>query len=697
MRLFLSIPAHVAILLFFIIGFTRVLSADGAGSSPNPGVDAGSAAVAGPESPANSIQFDSRDYFATPGYSGRPIEVDLEVDKEGNFQSLILGKHQEPIFLSPEGRASLQTFLDQYRGLSVHDKIAVHRVPRPLTFEPHANSKEVVLDGVTSATITVRALHRSVVGGTAKALLEDRNSAHARPSTEADPEKFEPVSIEELQESGWLLRWRLSREQAENMLGRKLSDYKYQRYDFGRSGDFIDLWAAWLNPPSIGTAVLGATGYQKLMESLFVAEKGSHKNAFLFASAGLHKHVISGYKQGDALHRLTLHQDSRKFSFQDAIPLESATRLVSPWATADLAQILVLRDNNTYDPGVPATIQLSMRRKGKYIMSNTSYFESSLPLVTDLLRPITTAEVALDIGGWQSIWSEKKTTIAVLLFSLTLLSVFFIAQRKLLAYHTSVRRFRLVFLIFTLFFIGFWTQGQLSVTNIFTLVQALKGEIPWSFFLTDPVIFILWSYVFISLFLWGRGLYCGWLCPFGVLQEFASILGKKLALKQWRIGEKYHRRMQWLKYLVLVLLVGVALKSQVTATQLSEVEPFKTAITQYFIRGLPYVMYAVALLLLGLVLHKPFCRYLCPLGAGLAVIGVLRRFSLLDRRAECGSPCQLCRNKCEIAAIEPSGKIDYNECVQCMECVVILHTPTECAVTMRTAKRDAMVLTEIRC
>ena len=124
------------------------------------------------------------------------------------------------------------------------------------------------------------------------------------------------------------------------------------------------------------------------------------------------------------------------------------------------------------------------------------------------------------------------------------------------------------------------------------------------------------------------------------------------------------------------------------AEQLAEVEPFKTAITLVFVRYWPFVLYAILLLGLGLFVHKFYCRYVCPLGAGLAVVGKLHIFEWLNRRKECGSPCQLCHHRCGINAIEPSGKIDYDECIQCLECVVILRDDSQCAPARVEKKRQ---------
>ncbi len=156
-------------------------------------------------------------------------------------------------------------------------------------------------------------------------------------------------------------------------------------------------------------------------------------------------------------------------------------------------------------------------------------------------------------------------------------------------------------------------------------------------------------------------------------------MGKKLGVKQVNIPGPLHRRALKLKYILLAVLILASFYSLTLAERLAEVEPFKTAVTLMFVRAWPFLSYAVALLAAGMFIHKFYCRYLCPLGAGLAIIGKLRRFEWLDRRAECGNPCQLCRHRCGINAIEKSGAIDYNECIQCFECVVILRDKRQCA------------------
>ncbi|MEO0363122.1 MAG: 4Fe-4S binding protein, partial [Pseudomonadota bacterium] len=79
-------------------------------------------------------------------------------------------------------------------------------------------------------------------------------------------------------------------------------------------------------------------------------------------------------------------------------------------------------------------------------------------------------------------------------------------------------------------------------------------------------------------------------------------------------------------------------------------------------------------------------RYVCPLGALMAVGGVLRGRDWIARRAECGSPCQLCKVKCAYGAIKPTGEIRYAECFQCLDCVQIHDDREQCVPLILAAK-----------
>jgi polyferredoxin len=138
---------------------------------------------------------------------------------------------------------------------------------------------------------------------------------------------------------------------------------------------------------------------------------------------------------------------------------------------------------------------------------------------------------------------------------------------------------------------------------------------------------------------------------------------------------------------MLAAIVACAFVSVPWTDRLVEVEPFKTSITLVFDRAWPFVAWAVGLLVLSVFSYKGYCRYICPLGAGMAVLGRLRRFDWIARRVECGKPCQRCRNDCAYGAIAKSGQVNYDECFQCLDCVAIFHSDQLCVPLINRNKK----------
>jgi len=295
---------------------------------------------------------------------------------------------------------------------------------------------------------------------------------------------------------------------------------------------------------------------------------------------------------------------------------------------------------------------------------------------------------------WMRIWDMNRIKIGITVFALLTLTAIFFFQDWLMKRPVFFRWLRAGYLLFALVWLGWYANAQLSVVNVLTFVNSLVTGFNWEFFLSAPLIFILWAAVAAGLLFWGRGPFCGWLCPFGALQELTNNIAQWLKVPQLKLPWGLHERLWPLKYIIFLGLFGLSLYSVALAEMFAEVEPFKTAIILKFAREWPFVIFALTMLSAGLFIERFYCRYLCPLGAALAIPGHIRMFEWLKRWGECGSPCHLCAKECPVNAIHPEGKINVNECIYCMHCQELYHDDQRCPhmIQVRRKREKFMAL-----
>src|SRR5690606_16308449 len=148
---------------------------------------------------------------------------------------------------------------------------------------------------------------------------------------------------------------------------------------------------------------------------------------------------------------------------------------------------------------------------------------------------------------------------------LGLLLVILFMQDYLVRYPRFMHNMRRAYLAFTVGFIGWYALGQLSIVNVLTFAHAVTNDFSWTLFMMDPVIFILWAFTAATILLWGRGVFCGWLCPFGALQELINEVARKIKIPQYELPFGVHERLWAVKYIILLVLFGISLESMATA------------------------------------------------------------------------------------------------------------------------------------
>ena len=615
--------------------------------------------------------FESIDFARIPGFGGTAPNLLIALAPDGTFRDARIIAHHEPVFLEGLGSEPLFAFVEQYVGLSARQPI---RVGRPNARAGGA-APATTVDGIAMATATTRVVNETMLAASLAVAREKLGFGGAQPGlrVEARPEG-EGLPLAELERRGWVTRWRITQAQADAAFaGTDLGDPEAGAPD----ETVAELTLAYLNVPAIGRTVLGEAAFARLMR-----EVGPGGHAVMTVSSGRWSPLPDEFVLGSVPERLSLRQGGLTVNLRDAA---WERRDLAPDLPAGPWTILRIAPEAGFDPSAPWALAVTLTRARGQIFPE----RVSRDLTTEYrLPPDLFLREAPEAGpGWTEAWRARGWELGAIAAALALLVPVLVRQRGLVARQRSFSAFRLLFLAFTLGFVGWYAQGQLSVVTLVGVTRAAFHTGDLGFLLYDPPSLLIWAFVLATLVVWGRGTFCGWLCPFGALQELAAWIARPLRLRQVTVPPRLDRALRQVKYAVLAAILVPAALASPLADSAAEVEPFKTAITLSFVRSAPFVLYAAGLILLNLFVYKGFCRYLCPLGASLALAGRLRLLNWIPRRAECGAPCQLCRVRCRYGAIEPSGRIDYPECFQCMECVTIVHDPRQCVPQVLAEKR----------
>jgi len=628
--------------------------------------------------------FVNSDYVNSTGYSGRPIHLVVAIDMQAVIRNVVLVEHHEPIVLIGIPEKRIVEVLDAYIGMNVG------------VFASGLENDHQV-DAVSGATVTVMVMDDTIIRSSIKVAR-----AFGLGGLKPERKMTGPVYVVK-QELGRVKDW-ISLISDGSVRRLKITLAEVNRA-FEKSGNipaadqpeegpadeaFIELYAGLVSVPSIGRSMLGDGEYNNLIRGLQPGQQ-----AIMLAATGRYSFKGSGYVRGGIFDRFQLIQGDTSVRFHDYH--HKRLRRIAADGAIDFKDVDLFRipTDLAFDPAMPWKLELLVGRftaptRKAFQTFNLDYrlpkkYLQAAPVVTRTGSGTDSSSASTPL--WQKMWMAKIPEIVMLSLALLVLTVIFFFQNELARYPILTDRVRLAFLLFTLFGIGLYANAQLSVVNILTVANAVVSGFNWEYFLMEPSIFILWSSVAASLLLWGRGAFCGWLCPFGALQELLNRIAKLLKIPQKRLPWGLHERLWALKYIVFLVLFGFSLHSLEWAERLAEVEPFKTTIILKFMREWPYLLFAGVMLFIGLLLDRFYCRYLCPLGAALAIPGHLRIFKWLRRYKECGNPCQRCYTDCMVGAIHPEGNINTNECLYCLHCQVMYFDSHVCPVMIQKREK----------
>ncbi len=202
--------------------------------------------------------------------------------------------------------------------------------------------------------------------------------------------------------------------------------------------------------------------------------------------------------------------------------------------------------------------------------------------------------------------------------------------------------------------------------------------------------------------------FCGWVCPFGSIHHFFGWLGRRKKTAARKIELNRYRRAQAVKYYILIGMLAMAAGAWVSGRGLAGgtiltglLDPIplmyrsvnlvllpvadsfgntiSPSVRHYEWAWLIGVVFVTAVML-NFVIPRFYCRFVCPLGALLGILGRFSIFRFGKNQTRC-SGYQLCQTDCE-GACTPAGQIRISECVLCGNC---LHTCPKGTIAFSTS------------
>jgi NosR/NirI family transcriptional regulator, nitrous oxide reductase regulator len=271
-------------------------------------------------------------------------------------------------------------------------------------------------------------------------------------------------------------------------------------------------------------------------------------------------------------------------------------------------------------------------------------------------RPVDTAPQEKNIGGGYKTPAEQKPLprgYAWQILDLALLAAALGVSVWLVLTKRS-RRWLLVLSIASLAYFGFYREGCIcpvgSIQNVVVALTDARYHIP---ILVTATFFLP---LFVAVF-FGRA-FCGGVCALGAIQEL-------VVLKPIQVPRQLDRALGLLKYVYLGLAIWFAMLPLAQRDfVICRFDPFvglfrRTGFTHMFAIG-------GGMLLLGMFVGRPYCRYLCPYGGLLSWCARLAKRGVTitpDKELDCG----LCVEACPYRAIKEM-RAERGKCLYCARC-----------------------------
>jgi polyferredoxin len=232
-------------------------------------------------------------------------------------------------------------------------------------------------------------------------------------------------------------------------------------------------------------------------------------------------------------------------------------------------------------------------------------------------------------------------------------------------------------------------EGFLPISSLMSLYYFLLTGVIHPY---HPAgLFILGGIILMSLVV-GKS-FCSWLCPVGLLSESLADLTERLFGRTLKPPRWLDYPLRSLKYLLLAFFVyAIFFAMSAVALRVFLDSPYNLMADvkmYYFFADITRFSLIVigALILLSLAVRGFWCRYLCPYGALLGVLGLMSPAKVRRNPSTC-IDCTLCARHCPSRiTVDRVTTVVSDECTSCLNCVDICPVENTLDVTFGNRKR----------